>query len=122
MARVLGTVRVGVADERRLPVVVKEVVGQTNIVGTMGNVEKTIIVILGMQVRYCLGRDSRSNRHTLSWSRSEDRSQWSIQTLEAAWIPMASPAAARTFFMVRLRMMTFLTLMTLRPTPERTII
>lgn len=47
MATVFSTVRVRVSDEGCLPVVVEEVVSQTDIVRTVGDVEQAIIVILG---------------------------------------------------------------------------
>lgn len=46
MALVLSAVGVGVADQRCLPVVVQEGVGNGNEVGSVGNIQKTIIVVL----------------------------------------------------------------------------
>lgn len=46
MALVLGPVGVGVADEGGLPVVVEEGVGDGDEVSGVGDVEKTIVVVL----------------------------------------------------------------------------
>ena len=46
VALVLRAVGVGVADQRGLPVVVEEGVGDSNVVGGVGDVEKTIVVVL----------------------------------------------------------------------------
>lgn len=46
MALVLGLVGVGVADERGLPVVVEEGVGDSDEVSGVGDVKKTIVVVL----------------------------------------------------------------------------
>ena len=46
VALIFGAVGVGVADQRCLPVVVQEGVGNGNEVGSVGNIQKTIIVVL----------------------------------------------------------------------------
>lgn len=46
MTLVLRAVRVGVANKRGLPVVVKESVSDGDEVGGVGDIEKTVIVIL----------------------------------------------------------------------------
>ena len=46
VALIFGAVGVGVADQRCLPVVVQEGVGYGNEVSSVGNIQKTIIVVL----------------------------------------------------------------------------
>jgi hypothetical protein len=46
MSLVLRSVGVGVSDERCLPVVVDEGVGEGDVVGCVGNIEETVIVVL----------------------------------------------------------------------------
>lgn len=43
---------------------------------------------------------------------------WSIQTLVAAWMPIASPVSARTLDMAKLRTMTLETSLMYRLTPS----
>jgi hypothetical protein len=46
VALVLGAVGVGVADEGGLPVIMEEGVGDGDVVGGVGDVEETVVVVL----------------------------------------------------------------------------
>lgn len=89
----VASVRVDVADQGGLEVVVDVAVGDGDEVGLPGDVQEAPEL------------------------RSELRSTWSTQTLVDDSMPMASPLVSLTLEMARLRTMTFLTPLMYRPTP-----